>query len=118
MALGENLAAARKAAGYSRAQMAEMIGISSTSYFRYENNLRNPKIEVIKEMANILNCSVEFLVSGIGEKMAAESRAAALAALIEEYETKLLDENDNINSLIYTKGFLNGIKKALEIVEE
>lgn len=118
MTLGENLRAARKAAGYKTTEMAIKIGISTTSYQRYENNSRTPKVDVIARMAKILDCTVEYLITGEDEESKLKNRVSELEALIYSKGSEILDSVSNLNNLAFNKGYLEGLKKALEVFED
>lgn len=45
----------------SKAEIAKEIGVSESSYIKYERNERVPSDEVKKKLANCLNASVSFI---------------------------------------------------------
>lgn len=62
MTLGENIKYARKNKGYTQNDLAEKLNVSVMTIRRFENNTRQPKLEMINRIATILEVSVEFLL--------------------------------------------------------
>lgn len=57
----ENLKLARKARGYTQAELAETLGISRSSYTNYETGNRTPDIEMLEKITWVLNISMDEL---------------------------------------------------------
>lgn len=57
----ENLKLARKARGYTQAELAEMLDISRSSYANYETGNRTPDIDMLEKITRVLNISVDEL---------------------------------------------------------
>lgn len=60
--MGEKLRAARKAAGMTQAELAEKVGQQQRDISRWENNLVEPGVLIVKAMAQVLGCKMEDLV--------------------------------------------------------
>lgn len=58
----ENLKVAREKAGYTQEQFAERLGVARTTVARYESGSRWPSKDMLVEMANILGCSIDYLL--------------------------------------------------------
>ena len=58
MALGENIKKFRKEKGLTQKEVAKKIEKSCSTFQKYELNLTKPPIEVIKEIANVLDISM------------------------------------------------------------
>ena len=52
----------REKIGISKQETARRIGISQPAYLRYESGDRNPSLQMTKEIAKVLNTSVDYLV--------------------------------------------------------
>ncbi len=52
----------REKLGLSKQETARRIGVSQPAYLRYESGDRKPSIQVIKEIAKVLNTSVDYLI--------------------------------------------------------
>lgn len=55
--IGEKLKRIRKANNYSRAELAEKVGLNANRIQQYENGVRNPRPELIRQFAEALNVS-------------------------------------------------------------
>ena len=62
MSLGENLRAARKRAGFTQKQLAELIGAKHNSISNWENNQNKPNPDTIKTICDVLNISSNQLL--------------------------------------------------------
>jgi transcriptional regulator with XRE-family HTH domain len=60
--LGENIQSARKAVGLTQKELAEKIGVVHRTVQQYELNKREPRLETLGEIANVLNTSVLALI--------------------------------------------------------
>lgn len=62
MTLGEKIRAARKDAGLTQAQMAQMLGVSRQAVTKWETGKGIPDIENLKVMAGLLGMSLDELL--------------------------------------------------------
>ena len=62
MTTGERIRQARKNAGLTQAELAHKLGISAAGIAQWENDLRNPKIETVKKIADALGVEAWTLV--------------------------------------------------------
>lgn len=60
--IGERIVFLREENDISQKALASMIKISPTSLSRYENNLYEPKAEILNRLATALNTSSDFLI--------------------------------------------------------
>lgn len=63
MSFAKNLTAARIRMNYSSKEVANMIGVSATTYSNYELGLREPKFDILKKIAEVLQISTDYLLS-------------------------------------------------------
>jgi transcriptional regulator with XRE-family HTH domain len=54
----------REAAGFSRARLAELVGVSERQIARYEGGA-HPTLPVAQRIAEALGCSLDDLVDGV-----------------------------------------------------
>lgn len=54
----------RESLGISSKDMAEKIGVAKSTYSQYESGKREPDVEKIKSIAEILNVSTDYLLFG------------------------------------------------------
>lgn len=83
----ENLKIARERKGISQKDMAENIGVAKSTYSLYESGNREPNVQTIKKIADILNVSADELL-GINE----EPTTIAAHFDGDEYTEEELDE--------------------------
>lgn len=62
MSFSEQLKIARKKKGYTQEQIADIMGITKSTYCGYETGKRQPDVTKIKQIANILGISGDFLL--------------------------------------------------------
>ena len=60
--MGEKLKAARRTAGLTQTQLAELIGCKPHHISRWESGQHEPGALTLKKMAQALNCSMDDLV--------------------------------------------------------
>lgn len=53
---------ARERIGYSQKEMAEMLGISQSYYFKFEKGTGEPNLETLAKLPSILNEDVDFFL--------------------------------------------------------
>ena len=54
----------RKRAGFSQTELAQLVGVSLLTIFRWENAERQPRLEEIKKLAEVLHVSESELLNG------------------------------------------------------
>ena len=62
--LGPRIAALRRSAKLSQAELAEKLKISPSAVGMYEQGRREPALDILVEMAQIFGVSIDFLVTG------------------------------------------------------
>ncbi len=62
--LGSRIAALRSKFGWSQAELARRLKISPSTVGMYEQGRREPSIEMLVVLSDVLGVSIEFLVSG------------------------------------------------------
>ena len=70
MTLGEKLREARKNAGLSQEQFAEMLCVSRAAVAKWETDRGMPDVNNLKTMAQLLNVTKDFIISNeLGAKV-------------------------------------------------
>lgn len=59
---GENIQQLRKERKMTQAQLAEYLGLSCAAIYKYERNLAEPDIESMIKIADLFECSIDYLV--------------------------------------------------------
>lgn len=62
--LGARIAALRRAAGWSQAELAQKLQISASAVGMYEQGRREPAAEQLVRMAALFEVSVDYLLTG------------------------------------------------------
>lgn len=66
--LSDRLRIARENSGLKQTEVTELIGLSPVSLSRWENGKRKPTAANITALAKLYRCSVDWLLTGEGEK--------------------------------------------------
>ncbi len=61
---GERIAKLLEIEGYTQRELANMIGVTEAALSRYLRNEREPKMEIIVNIATALNTTTDYLLSG------------------------------------------------------
>lgn len=128
MTAGQRIQQARKKAGLSQKQLGEKLGLSASMIGQWENDLRNPKYETCRRIADALGINILYLLTseemdrGILELIKADydSDDAFYKDFIEKRVSLMLLDSEIDQRLVRAYGSLNdeGQQKAVERVEE
>lgn len=69
LSLGARLRDVRKFLGFTQKEFAETIGISYMSYWNYENGKRIPDALILKEIKEVTDIDLNWLITGKGYMM-------------------------------------------------
>ena len=61
---GERITMLLEIEGYTQRELASMIGVTEAALSRYLRNEREPKMEIIVNIATALNTTTDYLLSG------------------------------------------------------
>ncbi|AXU28024.1 helix-turn-helix domain-containing protein [Clostridioides difficile] len=91
--LGDRIANLRKELDINQKELATKVGITEASLSRYENNLREPKSEIIVRLAKALETSTDYLL-GVNEntKISKEDKLIIENLSVSEKTKKLLEK--------------------------
>ena len=62
--MGERIQNLMKENGYTQKELANMVGVTESAMSRYLRNEREPKAEIIANLATALNTTSDYLISG------------------------------------------------------
>lgn len=54
----------RRAQGMTQKDLADMLGITPNAISQWENGMRNPSLENVKRLADILHCTTDDILRG------------------------------------------------------
>ena len=110
--LGRNMTYFRKLAGLTQQQVAEKLNLNRTTYTKYETGVSEPGIEILKQIADILNVDVASLLAEEDTAKTDDSRyddmeglEPELRNLITGYKALARDDREEVYRLI---NHLNG----------
>ena len=86
--IGNRIWRLMKENGYTQNKLADMVGVSESAMSRYLSNEREPKIEVIANLATALNTTSDYLISG----KTADEDFAEIYRLVARSTTSMSDE--------------------------
>lgn len=99
--LGDRIGSLMKELGYTQKELATMVGVTESAMSRYLNNEREPKLEIIANLATALNTTSDFLISGEKDENSFEeiyrlvARGTSTMSTDEKFRMmKLLIENN------------------------
>lgn len=114
--LGERLKSLREGKKFSKGALAEKAGVHYSQIGRYERNEATPSAEILKNLANELEVSTDFLMNGTSEQIA--NNSINDKTLINQFNkiSKLTEENKKVViSLIDAFIFKQEMRKQLSI---
>lgn len=103
MTTGEKIRSKRKAMGLSMADLGEKVGLTAAAISRYELSQREPKVETLIKIAEVLGVTVSYL---LGE----ERRKFNLQLFAADHKGEVLSAMDKLNA--------DGQAVAVERVQE
>jgi transcriptional regulator with XRE-family HTH domain len=62
--LGPRIAALRRSAGFSQAELAQKLQMSPSAVGMYEQGRREPSAQILVEMAKLFGVSTDYLLTG------------------------------------------------------
>lgn len=114
LSVGDQIRKYRKEKGLTQLELGQAINKSESTIRKYESNSVQPPISIIHMLAGILGVSSEFLIANIDDEV--DISTNLLKDYISNFEEEFLDVSNRSN-ISYDKGFLDGLKAALRIIE-
>lgn len=103
MTFGERLTQLRKEHGYfTRNEFAEKLGIPSTTLRNYETDVREPGHTFLKQISEMFNVSVDYLLCLTDEKEVLNTFRLRLSEqnMIEQYRLLDLSGQETVNTIL------------------
>lgn len=131
--LGENIQALRKARGLTQEQLAEAMGVTVGAVSKWENSQSNPELQLIPELAEFFDTSVDVLLGYAWEERGMGEAARRIKELTGEkrYDearreaAKALEKYPNSFQVVYQSarlyslyGLEHGDKPAIRQAQE
>jgi len=107
--LGSRIQQLRKELSFSQTELANKVGISYAQIGRYETKGAQPPAEVLKNIANTLGTTIDFLINGnLEEKAIATLKDSEVLNQFKKVEE--LSESDKNALLRVISGFIRDCK--------
>lgn len=97
MTVGERIKKLRKNLDFTQQQLAEKVGITYIQIGRYETGKSNPSSDVLNKIAEAVNTTVDFLISGGNAEQLNDKE---LLHLFKEVELMEKEDKNTIKQLI------------------
>lgn len=62
--IGDRITELLRQTGYTQKELSQKVGVTEAAMSRYLNNQREPKMEIIANLAKELNTTTDYLISG------------------------------------------------------
>lgn len=118
MGFSEQLKKARLNMNYTQQEVADLMGITKSTYCGYETGKRQPDVAKIKQLATILNTSGDILLETGFEDITSELIPQKFNnfVLTKKDEIELLADYRTLNDS--TKVYVRGVAKGFSISEK
>lgn len=80
----KNLKKLRESHGLSQQKFADLFNLSQQSVHKYENDISEPSIQTLREIADYFDTSVDYLVDRTGDPAPLKARAGEYLTLEEK----------------------------------
>jgi transcriptional regulator with XRE-family HTH domain len=98
---GERIRQARKKKGYTQSELAEIVGISTSSVGQFEVGKNKPTLENLVKISYACNISIEWLVTGHNSKLLNEKTEKVFVNENQRSEfEKLMEENEQLRQQV------------------
>lgn len=116
--IGEKIKFYRKNLKFTQQELADLAGISLRALSNYEKGTRIPPLEILIKLTKALDINVQDLDVDILGGFTREIKESIneLKEFINNFQDDFLSISNREN-IVYDKGFLDGLKTALEIIE-
>ncbi|MFW2490996.1 helix-turn-helix domain-containing protein [Clostridium chromiireducens] len=114
---GKNIKAKREERNLTQKQLAEKLNVQTVTICRWESGDREPSISKLDQLSHTLEVTIDNLIYGEsynddqGNDMIAEIELAILLS-----EKVFLEPSEKPENIVYEKGVLDGLKKALDLM--
>lgn len=107
--LGERIAVLRRTRGLSQAELARRLKISASAMGMYEQDRREPSVQILVALARELGVTTDFLLTGQAAPSQGDPLPALVAYCVDAADKKLGSRPDRP----FTRGELAALFAAL-----
>lgn len=116
MTTGQNIKAARKKAGLTQKELAQKLGLSFQSIAQWENDLRNPKLDTIKRIADAL--CVDWYDLIVPSSKDEERKLKYIKSISNKEDDSLAGAEQMYNDILVQEKQLDIIKTYMSFLNE
>ena len=115
MSVGPKIKELRNKAGLTQKDLADQLHVTYQAVYRWENDDAEPSIGTLKEMCEILNCSIEelFEIEKKEEQNPVDEKVTIVEKVIVQEPKPLLGVCEQCNEPIYEASNLNRINETI-----
>jgi transcriptional regulator with XRE-family HTH domain len=119
MNIGKNIQGMRKEIGLTQKQLAEVLGVAQPTIRKWESGFNEPNISTLDKLSHLFQCTMDKLIYGVdSDYEPLEEMVGELELEIEIFEKEFLAQTKDPSRIMYDKGYLDGLKMALVILED
>lgn len=113
MTFGERLRIRRKELGLTRAELANMVGVTMSAIGNYELNISHPKLEILYKLFDALDTSPNYLFQNRNEEEKSnQSNIIKIKQLKESVMTDILTAKLDTRQLNELKGIITVLNNS------
>lgn len=113
-----NIKKRREFLHFKQKDIADKIGISTVTLSRYENGIRQPKIDILQKTAKVLNTTVEYLSNVNLQTSENNTYDNKFASEQKQHNTKSTDPFDYISAKTIVSYLCDRIKQDAAQMDE
>ncbi|MBV7530472.1 helix-turn-helix transcriptional regulator [Chitinophaga polysaccharea] len=91
MTFGEKVTIARKQKKLTQTELGDSVGTSRDIIGKYERDETKPSIEVAAKIADVLDCSLDYLIRDINPEDALAKKIRQLSPINKEYVMAVIE---------------------------
>ena len=92
--MGARIAALRREAGMSQAQLAQVLQVSPSAVGMYEQGRREPSADTLVELARIFSVSVDYILTGVPAPQEEQALEAMLLNRLSTADRRMARRKD------------------------
>ncbi len=106
---GEQLKKLRNKFGYTQRELSDILGIKQTTISNYEKGLRFPDADKLKQISNLFNVSIDYLLNGEEKKVSDKNHYSISKEEYKKFLEYLLNGYKNKARDLILNMYINGI---------
>jgi transcriptional regulator with XRE-family HTH domain len=112
--LGDRLKKLRKGKGVEAQFIAKKLNVSKSTYSGYENNKSMPNYDILKKLADIFDCTTDFLLGRTDSEELAVIENDELPQELKDIGVEYLEVNEELKEKGFTPEKIRILIKTIE----